>query len=168
VAGGRGNRYFCRRELINIVTPLRRPGSANTAASVCLYIGNKKDHCSQPRYVRADIKCANRPQCRPIVRWRACGLSYLASGWRSRPPVAFPACVSTRVPRHQRPGCCQPFHAPIPPATSTDCLATSNRGGGDSPARRPGPGGQWPLHFPGRAPPVPSPQPFRVRHCQLC
>ena len=46
---GRRNRCFCRRELITIVTPLRRPGSANMAASVCLYIGNKKDHCSQPR-----------------------------------------------------------------------------------------------------------------------
>ena len=44
-----GDRCFCRRTLITIVrpTPLRRPGSANTAASVWLYIGNKKDHCSE-------------------------------------------------------------------------------------------------------------------------
>ena len=34
---GKGNRCFCRRELITIVTPLSRPGSAKTAASVCLY-----------------------------------------------------------------------------------------------------------------------------------
>jgi len=34
---GRGNRCFCRRELITIVTPLSRPGSAKTAALVCLY-----------------------------------------------------------------------------------------------------------------------------------
>ena len=35
--GGRGNRCFCRRELITIVMPLSQPGSAKTAASVCLY-----------------------------------------------------------------------------------------------------------------------------------
>jgi len=34
---GRGNRCFCRHELITIVTPLSRPGSAKTAASLCLY-----------------------------------------------------------------------------------------------------------------------------------
>ena len=36
---GRGQReqMLCRRELITIVTPLSRPGSAKTAASVCLY-----------------------------------------------------------------------------------------------------------------------------------
>ena len=34
---GKGNRCFCRRKLITIVTPLSRPGSAKTAASVCLY-----------------------------------------------------------------------------------------------------------------------------------
>ena len=33
---GRGNRCFCRRELITIVTPLSRPISAKTAASVDL------------------------------------------------------------------------------------------------------------------------------------
>jgi len=36
---GRGQReqMLCRRERITIVTPLSRPGSAKTAASVCLY-----------------------------------------------------------------------------------------------------------------------------------
>jgi len=38
---GKGNRCFCRRELITIVTPLSRPGSAKTAASVCLYSAYK-------------------------------------------------------------------------------------------------------------------------------
>ena len=33
---GRGNRCFCRCELITIVAPLSWPGSAKTAASVCL------------------------------------------------------------------------------------------------------------------------------------
>jgi len=59
---------FCRRQLITIVTPLRRPGTANTAASVCLYKGNKKDHCSLPHLSRHES--AECPQCRPIVRLR--------------------------------------------------------------------------------------------------
>ena len=69
------------------------------------------------------------------VRRRACDLPYPASGRRSRPPVAFPACVSTRASRCQRPGCCPLFHAPNPSATSTDCPVASDGGGGDSPAR---------------------------------
>jgi len=44
------------------------------------------------------------------VRRRACGLPYPASGQRLRPPVAFPACVSTRAP-----GRCPPFHTSIRP-----------------------------------------------------
>jgi len=44
--GGRGNRCFCRRELITIVMPLSRPGSAKTAASVCLYSVYRKQERS--------------------------------------------------------------------------------------------------------------------------
>ena len=43
---GRGNRCFCRHELITIVTPLSRPGSAATAASVCLYSVYRKQERS--------------------------------------------------------------------------------------------------------------------------
>ena len=43
---GRGNRCFCRRELITIVTPLSRPGSAKTAALICLYSGYRKQERS--------------------------------------------------------------------------------------------------------------------------
>jgi len=43
---GRGNRCFCCRELITIVTPLSRPGSAKTAASVCLYSVYRKEERS--------------------------------------------------------------------------------------------------------------------------
>ena len=43
---GRGNRCFCRRELITIVTPLSRPGSTKTAASVCLYSVYRKQERS--------------------------------------------------------------------------------------------------------------------------
>jgi len=45
----------------------------------------------------------------------------------------------TGAPRRWRPGRCPPFHVPTPPATSTDCPAASNGGGGgDSPTHRPG------------------------------
>ena len=44
--GGRGNRCLCRHELITIVTPLSRPGSAKTAASVCLYSVYRKQERS--------------------------------------------------------------------------------------------------------------------------
>ena len=44
--GGRGKRCFCRRELITTVTPLSRPGSAKTAASVCLYSVYRKQERS--------------------------------------------------------------------------------------------------------------------------
>jgi len=46
---------------------------------------------------------------------------HLGAGWRSRSPVALHVCVSTGAPWHRRPGHCPPFHAPLPPATSTDC-----------------------------------------------
>ena len=57
---GRGNRCFCRRELITIVTPLSRSSSAKRPlqSASTVYIGNKKDHCSQPRYSRHQM-------CRP-------------------------------------------------------------------------------------------------------
>ena len=45
-ARGRGNRCLCCRELITIVTPLSRPSSANTAASVCLYSVYRKQERS--------------------------------------------------------------------------------------------------------------------------
>ena len=43
---GRGNRCFCHRELITIVMPLSGPGSAKTAASVCLYSVYRKQERS--------------------------------------------------------------------------------------------------------------------------
>ena len=43
---GRGNRCFCCHELITIITPLSRPGSAKPAASVCLYSVYRKQERS--------------------------------------------------------------------------------------------------------------------------
>jgi len=92
-----------------------------------VYIGNKKDHCSQPRKSRHQM-CRQPSSGR--VRRRACGLPYPASGRRSLHVGS--------APRRRRPGRCSPFHAPIPPAFSS-----VRRGrGGDSPACRPGADGR--------------------------
>ena len=61
---GRGNRCFCRHELITIVTPLSRPGSAKTAASVCLYSVYRKQE---------------RPLSKPVPSFKT---GYLFSGSR--------------------------------------------------------------------------------------
>ena len=89
-----------------------------------MYIGNKKDHCSQP--------CLSRHQmCRPpssgCVRWRACGLPYPASGRRSRTSVALHVCFLTGAPRRR-------FTRPSLPRSA----ASDGGGGGDSSACRPG------------------------------
>ena len=99
---GRGQRekMLCRRELITIVTPLSRPGSAKTAASVCLYSVYRKQE--RPLFTAALEQTSNVPSSR--VRGRACGLPYPASGWRSRPSVTLHVCVLTGAPRRRRRG----------------------------------------------------------------
>ena len=61
-------------------------------------------------------------------------------------------CFLTGAPRRRRPGRCPPFHAPIPPATSTDCPAVW--------LPSPSSGGRWLLCFPSRDPPYPAPGRF--------
>ena len=78
---GRGNRCFCRRELITIVTPLSRPGSAKKAASVCLYSVYKKQERSL--FTAALEQTSNVPTASGCIQWRACGLPYPASGRQS-------------------------------------------------------------------------------------
>ena len=63
---GRGNRCFCRHELITIVTPLSRPGSAKTAASVCLYSVYRKQERSL--FTAALVQTSNVPTA--IIRPR--------------------------------------------------------------------------------------------------
>jgi len=114
---GKGNRCLCRRELITIVTPLSRPGSAKTAALVCLYSVYRKQERSL--FTAALEQTSNVPTA--IIRPRptaACGLPYPASGRRSRPSVALHVCFLTGAPQLRRPGRCSPFHVPIPPAPS--------------------------------------------------
>jgi len=122
---GRGNRCFCHRELITIVTPMSRPSGAKTAASVGLCSVYRKQERSL--FTAALEQTSNVPTDSNVgrssgrVRWRAYCLPYPASGRRSRPSVALHVCFLTGAPRRRRPGRCPPFHAPIPPATSTDC-----------------------------------------------
>jgi len=82
------------------------------------------------------------------------------------PAVAFLACVSTRAPLRWRPGHCPQFHAPIQPATLTDCPALSDMRGAMSP--RPVVRGPMAIALPRSCSPVPSPRPFWARHRPLC
>ena len=158
---GRGNRCFCCRELKTIVTPLSRPVSAKTAASVCVYSVYRKQERSL--FTAASEQTSNVPTTRNVgrssghVRRWACGLPYPASGQRSLPSVALHVCFLTGAPGQQRPSRCPPFHPPILPATSTNCPAASEGGGGDSPARRPGADGRCasPVILPHTSPPLP-------------
>ena len=94
---GRGNRCFCHHELITIVTPLSRPGSAKTAASVCLYSVYRKQERSL--FTAALVQTSNVPTA--IVRRRVCGLLYPASGRQSRLSVAH-LSKSRRAARRRR------------------------------------------------------------------
>ena len=111
---GRGNRCFCRRELITIVTPLSWSGSAKTAASVCLYSVHRKQERSlftatleqTSNVLTAIIRpCPTAGLWSPIPSIR----SVIASLRRAA------RLLFDSAPRRQRPGRCSPFHAPIPP-----------------------------------------------------
>jgi len=99
-----------------------------------------------------------------ISHWQS--QSPLTQGWRYR--AARDKCSWNLHQIYIYP----PFSSPIPPATSTDCPAASDVGAavGSSPACHPE--ADWPLHFPGRAPPVaPSSScfvAFRSSHRLLC
>ena len=135
--------------VITLVMPLHQPGSANAAASVCLYM-------EQERSLR----------CRLIVRpCPTAGLgSPIPSIWgpvgnrvpHRAPRLWFDKCAT--VPETQLLSADVRAH---PPTTLTDCPATSTRGGGARrfPSRRPET--DRPLRFPGRTSPVaPSPGRF--------
>ena len=87
---------LCRRELITIVTPLSRSGSAKTAASVCLYSVYRKQETSL--FTAALEQTSNVPT--DIVRRRACGLPHPASGRQSRlrraARLLFDRCATAR------------------------------------------------------------------------
>ena len=131
---GRGNRCFCRRELITIITPLSRPSSAKTAASVCLYSVYRKQERSL--FTAALEQTSNVPTA--IIRPRpTAGLwSPIPSIWsaiaslRRAARLLFDRCAMAPETRPL-----PPVSRAHPPATSTDCAAVSDGrgGGGDSP-----------------------------------
>jgi len=145
---GRGKRCFCRRELITIVTPLSRPGSAKTAASVCLYSVYRKQERSL--FTAALEQTSNVPTA--IIRPRPTAglwspipsIRLTSTSLRRSARLHFDRCAT---PRRRRPGGCPPFHVPIPPATSTDCPAVSD-GGQEVVIPGPSSAGRWPLHSP--------------------
>ena len=107
---GRGNRCLCRHELITTVTLLSRPGSAKTAALVCLNSVYMKQERSL--FTATLEQTSNVPTT--IIRPRpTAGLwsPIPASSRRSRPSVALHVCFLTGAPRRRRPGRCLPFHA---------------------------------------------------------
>jgi len=63
---GQREQMLCRRELITIVTPLSRLGSAKTAASVCLYSVYRKQE--RPLFTAALEQTSNVPTA--IIRPR--------------------------------------------------------------------------------------------------
>jgi len=98
---GRGNRCFCRHELMTIVTPLSRPGSAKTAASLCLYSVYRKQERSL-----FTAALASSGRVRPVVSHTQHSVGYHV------PPHI---CFLTGAPQSRRPSRCPPFHVPIPP-----------------------------------------------------
>ena len=148
---------FLLPALITIVMPLHRLGSANVAASVCLYR-------ERERALRFWLIVQPYPTA---------GLGYpILPGRQSRPLVARHICIMTGVLWRRRPSCCTPFCAPVLPRRRlvVQRRPTWGRGHGDAPARRPG--ADRPFRIPGHAPSVgPSPGRFAtfwVRHCPLC
>jgi len=157
---GRGNRCFCRLELITIVTPSSGPSSAKTAASVGLYSVYRKQERSL--FTAALEQTSNVPPARNVgrssgrVRWWAYGLPYPASGRRSHPCRAacllLDRCATA------------PETRPLPAVSLAHPARDVNRLSLSSDVRQgeaviPGPssGGRWPLRFPGRAPPYHPP-----------
>ena len=119
---------LCRHELITIVTPLSRPGSAETAASVCLYSVYRKQERSL--FTAGLEQTSNVPTA--IVRPRP------TSGlWSPTPSIRSAITSLRRAARLRFDRCamapetrpCLPFHVPIHPATSTNCPAVSDGGG---------------------------------------
>jgi len=127
---GRGNRCFCCRELITIVTPLSRSGSAKTAASVCLYSVGLYRKQERSLFTAALEQTSNVPTA--IIRPRpTAGLwspipsnrSAIAS-LRRAARLLFDRC--TTAPETRPLPAVSRAHPP--PATSTDCPAVSDGG----------------------------------------
>ena len=98
-----------------------------------------------------------RPPSSDRVRRRACGLPYPAFGRRSRPSVALHVCFLTGAPGAGDPATARRFTRPSPPRRRPIVQRCPTGAGGRRWFPGPSSGGQWPLHFPGRAPTYPPP-----------
>ena len=135
---GRGQReqMLCRRELITIVTPLSRPGSAKKASSVCLYSVYRKQ---ETLFTAALEQTSNVPTAIIRPRLRA-GL------WSPTPSIRLAIASLCHAARLRFDRCTTaPETRPLPAVSrahprDVDRLSSGVRregGGGDSPARRP-------------------------------
>jgi len=154
---GRGNRCFCCRELITIVTPLSRSGSAKTAASVCLYSVGLYRKQERSLFTAALEQTSNVPTA--IIRPRpTAGLwspipsnrSAIAS-LRRAARLLFDRC--TTAPETRPLPAVSRAHPPLRHRPIVQRCPTGGRRWFPGPSS----GGRWPLHFPGRAPTYPPP-----------
>ena len=106
----------------------------------------------------ARIPDARTPTPRNKGQWPV--VSYTQHPVGNRVSVALHVCFLTGAPRRRRRGCCPPFHARIPPATSTDCPAVSDGRGVVIP--RPVVRGPIAVALPRSR----SPRPFWARNCR--
>ena len=126
---GQREQILCRHELITIVTPLRRPGSAKTAASVCLYSVYRKQERSL--FTAALEQTSNVPTS--IIRPRP-----TAGLWSPIPGIRSAMASLRRAARLRFDRCATAPETRLlpavsgahPPATSTDCPAVSDGGRG--------------------------------------
>ena len=126
---------LCRHELITIVTPLSRPGSAETAASVCLYSVYRKQE--RPLFTAALEQTSNVPTA--IIRPRP-----RAGLWSPTPSIRLAIASLCHAARLRFDRCAtaaetRPLPAVSrshPPATSADCPAVSD-GEGEAVIPRP-------------------------------
>ena len=148
--GGRGNRCLCRHELITIVTPLSRPGSAKTAASVCLYSVYRKQE-------RSLFTAALEQMCRAPSSNGGPVVSYTQHPVGNR--VSPSRCTSAFLQvRHGARDAAAARRFTRPPLRHINRLSSGVRregGGDDSPARRPRADGR--CTSPVALPPYPPP-----------
>ena len=146
---GRGNRCFCRYELITIVMPLSRPGSAKTAASVCLYSVYMKQ--GRSLFTAALEQTSNVPTA--IIRTRP--MAGLWSPIPSNRSAIASLCRSARLLFNR---CATALETRPLLAVSRAHPSRVQRGEAMIPR---------PVVLPQSRSPVP-PRPFWACHCQLC
>jgi len=158
---GRGNRCFCHRELITIVTPVSRPGSAKTATSVCLYSVYRKQERSL--FTAALEQTSNVLTAIVWPRPTAGLWSPIPSIWSAIASRRRAACLlfdrCTTAPETRPLLAVSRTHP-----SRIQRRLTGDGGGDDSPARRPGADGRC-----ASAVTLPrTPWPFWACHCRLC